>query len=64
VLKDFKYRIYPNQKQTQMFEEHFGATRFIYNWGLEKKTTAYQQESKSLSCFDLINQLKELKEFN
>ena len=62
MLKAFKYRIYPNQKQVQMFEEHFGATRFVYNWGLEKKTTAYQQESKSLSCFDLINQLKELKE--
>jgi len=62
VLKAFKYRIYPNQKQVQMFEEHFGATRFVYNWGLEKKTTTYQQESKSLSCFDLINQLKELKE--
>jgi len=44
-----------------MFEEHFGATRFVYNWGLEKKTEAYQQKSKTLSCFDLINNLKELK---
>ena len=62
MLKAFKYRIYPSQKQIEMFEEHFGATRFVYNWGLEKKTKAYQQESKTLSCFELINELKELKE--
>jgi len=44
-----------------MLNEHFGATRFVYNWGLEKKTEAYQQESKTLSCFELINNLKQLK---
>jgi len=61
VLKAFKYRIYPNRKQSEMLNEHFGATRFVYNWGLEKKTEAYQQESKTLSCFELINNLKQLK---
>jgi putative transposase len=61
MLKAFKYRIYPNQKQSEMLNEHFGATRFVYNWGLEKKTEAYQQESKTLSCFELINSLKQLK---
>jgi putative transposase len=62
MLKAFKYRIYPNQEQAQMFEEHFGATRFVYNWGLERKTTAYQQEAKSLSCIELTNSMKVLKE--
>lgn len=62
MLKAFKYRIYPNQEQAQMFEEHFGATRFVYNWGLEQKTTAYQTESKSLSCIELTNNMKVLKE--
>jgi len=62
MLKAFKYRIYPNKKQVEMLNEHFGATRFVYNWGLEKKTEAYQQESKTLSCFELINNLKQLKE--
>jgi putative transposase len=62
MLKAFKYRIYPNQEQVQMFEEHFGATRFVYNWGLEQKTTAYQTESKSLSCIELTNSMKVLKE--
>jgi putative transposase len=61
MLKGFKYRIYPNQKQIEMFEKHFGAARFVYNWGLEKKTEAYQQESKIISFFDLCFELKELK---
>jgi putative transposase len=64
VLKAFKYRIYPNQKQAEMLNEHFGATRFVYNWGLEKKTEAYQQEAKTVSCYDLINQLVALKTDN
>jgi len=45
-----------------MLCEHFGATRYVYNWGLEKKNTAYQDESKTLTCFDLINQLRSLKD--
>lgn len=61
MLRAFKYRIYPNQEQIQMFEEHFGAMRFVYNWGLEKKTEAYQQESKTFSFFDLVTELKGLK---
>jgi putative transposase len=62
VLKAFKYRIYPTEQQQAMLEEHFGACRFVFNWGLEKKTEAYQQEPKTLSCYDLINGLKQLKE--
>ena len=62
MLKAFKYRLYPNAKQAEMFTEHFGATRYVYNWGLEKKNTAYQDESKTLTCFDLINQLRSLKD--
>ena len=61
MLKAFKYKLYPNQEQDQMFKKHFGATRFVYNWGLERKNKAYQTESKTVSCFDLINDLKELK---
>ena len=62
VLKAFKYRIYPTEEQRNMLEEHFGACRFVFNHGLEKKTEAYQQLGKTLSCYDLINGLKQLKE--
>ena len=48
MLKAFKFRIYPNKKQQSLLEEHFGATRFIYNLFLEKKITAHK-ENKRLS---------------
>lgn len=46
-----------------MFSKHFGTSRFVYNWGLDKKIKAYQTENKKLSCFDLSNLLtSELKQ--
>ncbi len=44
-----------------MFNEHFGACRFVYNWGLQLKTETYQQASKTLSYYDLNNLLPKLK---
>jgi putative transposase len=61
VLRAYKYRIYPNSEQAQKLEQFFGATRFIYNWGLEQKIKQYQQDKTNLSCFDLINKLTKLK---
>jgi putative transposase len=61
VLRAYKYRIYPNEEQAQKLEQFFGATRFIYNWGLEQKIKQYQQDKTNLSCFDLINKLTKLK---
>lgn len=61
IQKSYKYRIYPNQKQRELLEKHFGSVRFIYNWGLEKKIKAYQRDKKRISCFDLIKELTILK---
>jgi putative transposase len=61
MLKAFKYRIYPNKEQRQLLSKHFGCVRFVYNWALDKKNSAYQKENKSLSCFELANELAKLK---
>ncbi len=61
VLKAFKYRIYPNKTQQTLLNKHFGCVRFIYNWGLEQKIQKYQQEKKSLSCYDLTKGIVSLK---
>ena len=61
INKAYKYRIYPNKNQEELFEKHFGCVRFTFNWGLDKKIKAYQQDKKRLSCFDLINELTGLK---
>jgi len=61
MLKTYKYRIYPNKQQKELLAKHFGCARFVYNWGLNKKNEEYQATGKTLSCFDLIKELVELK---
>lgn len=61
-LQAFKYRIYPNSEQTELIHKHFGCARFIYNYALNKKITAYQTEKVSLSRFDIQKDLPKLKE--
>ena len=63
-MRAYKYRIYPNTEQKQKIAQHFGCSRFVYNWGLEQKIAEYQKNKKSLSYFDLANELKALKQKN
>jgi putative transposase len=61
MLKSYKYRIYPNRQQTELINKHIGSCRFIYNLALETKQIVYAGNKISLSCFDLIKQLPDLK---
>ena len=47
MLKAYKYRLYPNQEQQELFMKHIGACRFTYNWALENKIRAYEMEKKA-----------------
>ena len=53
--------MYPTIEQEEMFFQHFGSCRFIYNWALENKIESYQTEGKSTSRFTLNKMLTELK---
>jgi len=61
IEKSYKYRLYPNKDQQTLLEKHFGATRWIFNYGLEKKIKTYQKTKKNLSCFQIMNELPKLK---
>ena len=61
MLKAYKYRLYPNEEQQNLLASIFGQVRFVYNLGLETKITAYAGNRVNLNCFDLINQVIELK---
>ena len=61
MLKTYVYRVYPNKEQEILLAKHFGCTRFIYNWGLEKKIKEYELNKKQLSFFDLCKELTILK---
>jgi putative transposase len=61
MLKSYKYRIYPTDDQVVKLSNIFGQVRFVYNLGLETKINAWKSHRKSISAFDLNNQIKDLK---
>lgn len=61
ILKAFKYELHPTAEQRVMLHKTFGCVRFVYNWGLNEKSKAYEENQKNLSCFDLIKQVTALK---
>ena len=58
----YKYRFYPTDEQKKILAQTFGCCRFVYNWGLSTRKTAYFQHGKSLYYNDLAAMLPALKE--
>lgn len=56
---NFRYRIYPSQKQIVKLNKTLSDCCFIYNKLLETKINAYNQDKISLSKFDLDKLTKE-----
>lgn len=62
MLRAYKYRIYPTDEQKVLFAKTFGCCRFVYNWALNLKITAYKERKETLGNVYLTNLLKsELK---
>jgi putative transposase len=61
MLKTYKYRLYPNETQKVLIEKHFGCSRWVYNYALDKKNKTYQETGESLSRFDIQKDLPVLK---
>jgi putative transposase len=58
----YKYRFYPTAEQKIMLTQTFGCCRFVYNWGLSTRNTAYFQQGQRLYYNDLAAMLPALKE--
>ena len=61
MYKAYKYRLYPNKSQEQLILQHIGCCRYIYNYGLNKKMSAYQTDKSSVSRFQIQDDLPILK---
>ncbi len=46
MLKAYRYRIYPNNKQREFFAKTFGSCRFVWNKMLEEKLKALENKEK------------------
>jgi len=64
INKAFRVRIYPTKDQAQFIKQSCGNSRFIYNYGLELRSKAYQKDKTSLSYKDTAAVLKPLKQIN
>jgi putative transposase len=61
LRKGFKFRLEPTNGQRQLFAQFAGASRFLYNRGLEQRKTAYEKLGKSIAYFEQNNELVSLK---
>ena len=55
MLRAYKYRIYPTDEQKVLFAKTFGCCRFVYNWALNLKITAYKERKGTLGNVNLTN---------
>jgi len=60
TLMNFKYRIYPSQKQIIKLNKTISDCCFIYNKLLETKINAYKTDKNNLSQFDLNKLTKDI----
>ena len=49
----YRYRLYPTAAQEVLIAKHFGCVRWVYNRGLEMKTTAWNERKENVSRFDI-----------
>ncbi|QXD15937.1 transposase [Rhodocaloribacter litoris] len=61
VIRTYRYRAYPNAEQRENLARTFGCARWVYNWGLERRTNAYYGEGKSLTYNSLAVELTQVK---
>ena len=60
IFKRYRFRIYPDQEQKDLFERYFGACRFVYNSVLAYKINAYKHGIK-YSAYDAIKDFTKIK---
>jgi putative transposase len=61
VIKGFKIRVYPTKEQELTFYKFIGASRFIYNWTINKQSENYKNGNNFISSFSLSKELTQLK---
>lgn len=65
MFKSVKLRLYPNKVQCSLINQILGCSRFVYNWGLEKRTTDYNNGIKTgySQIFKMLTELKHTDRF-
>ena len=63
----YQYRCYPDKSQEEILAQCFGVSRFVYNWGLDLRSSAYRENKESITYNQssaLMTQFKKQEEFS
>ena len=61
IVKGYKTELKLNNKQITACFNHSGSARFTWNWGLDRRKTAYKRDGEKLNAIALHKELNELK---
>lgn len=61
MLKGYKFRIFPDDKQTAVIKQTIGNCRWLYNYFLDERETFYKVGLPTPSEFDCNKQITQLK---
>ena len=61
MLRAIKYELNPTNAQKVLIKQTCGCCRKVYNTMLDRKISAYKEDGRTISAFELINQLPQLK---
>ena len=62
MLRAIKYELNPTNTQREQIKQTCGCCRKVYNTMLDRKISAYKDEKKKISTYDLIKELVPMKE--
>jgi len=60
-MRAIKVKIYPSKEQSVLLNKHFGCSRWIYNYALNRKIKHYEKTKKSLSIYEIQKEITQLK---
>ena len=61
MLRAIKYELNPTNAQKALIKQTCGCCRKVYNIMLDRRISAYKEDGRTISTFELINQLPQLK---
>ena len=61
MIRTYKRKLILTKEQSNRISSWVGACRVVYNLGMEIKQASYKSTGKSVSKYDLLNQLPDLK---
>jgi putative transposase len=61
MIRSFKYRLFPTPAQQRLLVSWLGLTRELYNAALQERRDAWTKQKVSVSCFDQMRVLPEIR---